>query len=168
VVMDLLHFDSLGVKLQKCRDNSPAAISGMVAPDHRLVMIDDADVTNMNAEQVFEILKSKTNVKLCLKTQTAAQAYFDSKTPASPKLISSNELSTEVQTSTPPAISKAASMFGKIKSVSSFFSSNAQMLPASTSPSADPASIGRKSLVSFSQDSRDFIIKLFSEGMHRS
>ena len=59
----------------QCRENRPAAISGMVEPGRRLIIVDDMDVKHLNAEQVLEILKPKQHVKLCLKTESAAHAF---------------------------------------------------------------------------------------------
>jgi hypothetical protein len=146
LVMDQVHFDSMGVKLHESRENSPAAISGMVVPGHRLVLVDDLDVTDLNAEQVLELLKTKVSTKLCLKTQAAAKAYFESKASASPK---PSHLSTDVHVASSPAVSKAASMFGKLKSASSFFTSNPTTSSAPPLPVSDPDSVARKALVSF-------------------
>jgi len=145
LLLDLVHFDGMGVKAAATREGSPAAISGMIEAGHRLVMIDDADVTDLNAEQVLEVLKQKTTVKLCLKTPAAAQAYFESKS-ASAKPAPASPPSSELQEPPPPAVSKAASvMFGKLKSASSFFSSS---FPASPASAAIPVSVDFKMLVS--------------------
>jgi hypothetical protein len=150
LIMDQNHFDNMGIKLHESRENSPAAISGMVESGHRLVMVDDLDVTDLNAEQVLELLKTKTSTKLCLKTQAAAKAYFDSKGSASHKSSSASQLSTDVHASSSPAVSKAASMFVKLKSASSFFTSNIPTTSATSLPATDPESNARKALVSLS------------------
>ena len=144
LIMDLVHFDGMGVKLHDCRENSPAAICGLIQSGHRLVMIDDVDVTDLSAEQVLDLLQSKKIAKFCLKTQTAAQSHHDSKAASATK-ISSNEHCIEANTTSTASVSKAATIFGKFKSASSFFSSNPANSPA-TLP-ADSESIDRKKIV---------------------
>jgi hypothetical protein len=151
-MMDVSHFDGMGVKILDCRQNSPAAVSGMVQPGYRVAMIDDVDVTHLSADQLLEILKLKTTVKLCLKSQSASQSYFDSKSATSSKPSISSEDVAEVQSPLQPTVSKAAGVFlGKLKSASQFFSSTSTNSQVPILPSSESESITRKTNVRFSE-----------------